>query len=106
MATITPFAASANAAVTFAAASGGGDTIAVGSAQRCTFIVRNASGSSITATLAAVNACSQGVLHNVVVTCAIGDTDILIPASCITSTGTCGVTYSAVTSITVAAVTT
>lgn len=104
MAVVNPVAASGNTAVTYTAASGGGDTVAVGSSQRCTFIVRNASGSSITVTLVAVNACSQGFLHNTVVTCAVGDTEIAIPTSAI-SAGSASVTYSLATSITVAAVT-
>jgi hypothetical protein len=105
MANITAQAASANAALTYAAAAGGGDTIVGGSAQRTTLFVRNA-GSSIAATLAAVNACSQGFLHNVVVTCAVGDTEIALPANCETAAGNYGVTYSGVTSVTVAAVNT
>lgn len=105
MAVVTPVAASSNTAVTYAAASAGGDTVTVGSSQRCTFIVRNASGSSITVTFTAVNACNQGFLHNTVVTCAVGDTEIAVPATAITATGTAAVTYSSATSITVAAVT-
>ena len=105
MATITPIPASANTTVTFAAASAGGDTIACGSAQRTVLMIRNASGSAITVTLTAVNACSQGVLHNVIVSCAVGDTDIAIPTATLTSQGNCAITYSATTSITVAAVT-
>lgn len=105
MATVTPQSAAANAAVTYAAAtSGGGDTIALGTNSRVAFLVRNAAGSSITATFTAVNVCSQGSLHNVAVTCAVGDTAILVPANCITSAGNAVVTYSSVTSITVAAV--
>jgi len=105
MATITAQAASTNAALTYAAATSGGDTIAGGSAQRTTLFVRNA-GSSITLTITAVNACNQGFLHNVVVTCGVGDTEVALPASCETSTGSFGLTYSAVASVTVAAVNT
>ncbi len=102
MATITAQASTANGLVTYAAASVGGDTIAGGSAQRTTLLVRNA-GSSITLTVAAVNTCSQGFLHNLVVTCGVGDTEIALPANCETATGSFGVTYSSVTSVTVAA---
>jgi hypothetical protein len=106
MATIAAQAATTNAALTYAAATAGGDTIAGGSAQRTTLFVRNAGGASITTTLTAVNACSQGFLHNVVVTCAIGDTEIALPAAAQSAAGNYGLTYSAVTSVTVAAVNT
>ena len=104
MANITAQAASANAALTYAAAAGGGDTIVGGSAQRTTLFVKNG-GSTITLTVVAVNACNQGFLHNTAVTCLAGDTEILLPASCSTA-GSYGVTYSSATSITVAAVNT
>ena len=103
MATITPISAGGNTAVTYAAASAGGDVVATGTSSRTVFLVRNA-GSSITVTLTAVNACSQGVLHNVVITCPAGDTEILIPPNCETTTGNCSVTYSSVTSVTIAAI--
>ena len=104
MATITPVSASAAGnAVTFAAASVGGDSLVVNS-NRVTLVVRNA-GSSITVTLAGSIPCSQGFTHNVAVTCPVGDTDILIPPQVISaSTGNVGITYSSVTSVTVAAV--
>lgn len=106
MATITPVSASsAGATITFAAASVGGDSVAVGSAARCSLLVRNASGGSINVTLAGAITCSQGSLHNAVVACAVGDTHILLPAQAITVPAhNVGVTYSAVTSVTVAAV--
>lgn len=106
MATITPQSAAANAAVTYAAATtGGGDSIAMGTNTRVAFLVRNASGSSITVTFTGAVTCSQGSTHNVPVTCAVGDTAILVPAQAISpTTGNATVTYSAVTSITVAAV--
>lgn len=106
MAVITAQAAQANAALTYTAASAGGDTIAGGSAQRTTLFVRNASGSSITLTITAVNACDQGFLHNVQVTCAVGDTEVYLPPNCETASGSFGITYSSSTSITVAAVNT
>jgi len=106
MASIAAQAASANAALTYAAAAAGGDTIVGGSAQRTTLFVRNASAASITTTLTAVNACNQGFLHGVVITCGVGDTEIYLPPGCETATGNFGITYSAVTSVTVAAVNT
>lgn len=106
MATITPTASSGNTALTYQAASAGGDTVATGTSQRTVLMVRNASGASINVTLTAVNACDQGFLHNVIVACAVGDTEIFIPPNCETSAGNCAVTYSATTSITVAAVNT
>jgi hypothetical protein len=106
MAIITAQAATSNAALTYAAAGVGGDTIAGGSAQRTTLIVRNASAGSITTTITAVNACSQGFLHSTAVTCAIGDTEIALPTTGQSATGNYGVTYSAVTSVTVTAINT
>ncbi len=105
MAVITAQAATANAALAYVPATSGGDTIAGGPAQRTTLFVRNG-GSSITLTIAAVNACNQGFLHNVVITCAAGDTEIALPANCETTAGSYGVTYSGVTSVTIAAVNT
>lgn len=106
MATITAQPASSNTAVTYTAASAGGDTIAAGTAQRVTVLVRNASAAAITATLTAVNACSQGFLHNIAITCAVGDTEVAVPSAAVTTSGTVGITYSASASVTVAAITT
>jgi hypothetical protein len=106
MATITPVAASsAGAAVTFAAATSGGDSLAVGlSSGRCIFHVRNASGGSVTVTLAGAVNCSLGSTHNKAVVCAVGDTEIVIPAHTVDPiTGAVAVTYSSATSVTVAA---
>lgn len=114
MATITPQAASANTTTTFAAASGGGDTIAAGTGGRVLFLVTNGTGSSITATFAGVNTCNFGSTHNVAVTCAanvtttielVGNAASPAMAGTLTATNTIGVTYSSVTTITVAAVT-
>jgi hypothetical protein len=110
MATITP--QSSSGTVTYTAASGGGDTVALGSATNAPrILVRNASGSSITVTLAAVNPCNAGVLHNQVATCPVGDSAIVPNAFVVdignptaANKGNVGVTYSATTSITVAAV--
>ena len=104
MANIQAQATSANTALTYAAASAGGDVVVLGSAQRATLLVRNAGTASITVTFAAVTACSQGFLHNTVVTCAVGDTEASVPQVAITA-GTASITYSAATSVTVAAVT-
>jgi hypothetical protein len=105
MATITPVAASATGtAVTFAAASGGGDSL-VANNNRVALVVRNASGGSITVTLAGSVLCSQGSTHNKVITCAVGDTEILIPSNTVAAdTGLVAITYSSATSVTVAAV--
>ena len=105
MATIVAQASTANAAITYVAAAAGGDTIAGASAQRTTLLVRNG-GSSITVTIAAVNACSQGFLHNVIVTCATGDTEVALPLNCETVAGNYAITYSAVVTVTIAAINT
>jgi hypothetical protein len=105
MATITPVATStAGAVLPYAAASGGGDTLACGlTAAEVVLNVRNG-GSSITVTLAGAVPCSQGSLHNKVFTVAAGDEEIVIPAQCINPTnGNVAITYSSVTSVTVAA---
>lgn len=117
MATISPTAPGTS--VTPAAASGGGDTLALGSAQRCTLNIVNGSGSPITVTLAAVTSCNAGAgfLHNVTVSCAANkttpinisrtDTAGTGTALCIDpATGNVGITYSAVTTVAVYAVTT
>lgn len=105
MATITAQASTANTALTYTAANAGGDSIAGASAQRTTLFVRNG-GSTITLTITAVNACNQGFLHNVVVSCLAGDTEVALPSNCETTAGAYGLTYSAVTSVTIAAVNT
>lgn len=108
MATITPQTVSGGA-VTYTAASAGGDTVAFGSATRPIILVRNASAASITVTLTGVVPCNFGSVHNVTVTCAVGDTEIAPPAQVIDASNTAtrgnvSMTYSATTSITVAAV--
>lgn len=108
MATISP-ASGASASVAFTAASSGGDVVAFGTATRPIILVNNASGSAVTTTLAAKQACNQGFLHNVAVTCAAGQvTEIDPPAQCIdTAAATYGqvsLTYSATASVTVGAV--
>jgi pectin methylesterase-like acyl-CoA thioesterase len=103
MATINPQNASGST-VSFGAASAGGDTFAFGTASRPVILVNNTSAGSVTVTLAGVNPCSQNFLHNTVVTCPVGITEITPPASAISAAGNVGVTYSAVTSVTVGAV--
>lgn len=103
MAVITPV--SPGASITPAAASGGGDTVAVASAQRCVLHVINGSGSSINVTVADTQGCSRGVTHNLVTACAANKTTpISIPSYAVDSSGNTAVTYSAVTTVTVYAV--
>lgn len=104
MATITPTASvAAGATVGYTSAAGGGDTLVVGS-RTVTFLVRNGGGAPINVTFAGSVACSQGSTHDVVVACPVGDTKILVPAQAVNvDTGNVAVTYSAVTSVTVAA---
>jgi hypothetical protein len=109
MATITPQTGSGQA-VAYAAASGGGDTVAFGSAtNRPLIIVRNASGSSVTVTLAGMVPCSLGFTHSLAVTCPVGDTEIVPPPYTIdpaaATRGNVNLSYSAVTSVTVGALT-
>lgn len=104
MATLTPLAVSTAATlVTYAAATAGGDTVAVGALTGVVLKVRNASGGSITVTIAGQIVCSQGTTHNTVATCAVGDTEIVIPPQCVNASGNATITYSASTSVTVAA---
>jgi hypothetical protein len=105
MATVTPTAP--GTAVTPAAASGGGDTIVVGSNSKVILNVINGSGSPINVTLTSVKACDNGVLHDVVKACPAGQTTpILIAAKTVdTATGNVAVAYSAVTTVTVYAIT-
>jgi hypothetical protein len=104
MATITPIAASeAGAAVTYAAATSGGDTLAAGVNGDTTLHVRNG-GSTITLTMAGQHQCNQGVVHNAVFSIPAGDSEIEVPAHCIDIHGNVAITYSGVTTVTVAAV--
>lgn len=107
MATITP-SSSSGSAVTFATATAGGDTIAFGYATRPVILVQNGSAASITVTLTGVNPCSLNFLHNQVVTCPVGTTEIVPGPAVIDQTsanhGNVGITYSAAASVTVGAV--
>ena len=109
MATITPVAGSSNTVLTPQAATSS-DTLAMGTNQRCILQIINGSGGSINVTLAGTNTCNFGSTHNLVVACAVGTTPIEISGTLlqqvVSATGNVTVTYSATTSITVAAVTT
>ena len=107
MATIAPqTVAASGTAVTTVAATGTGDTIS--NASGAEFVVTNGSGASITVTFAGAVPCSQGVTHAQLeqVTVAAGATEYIpVPSAAVNpSSGNASVTYSAVTSVTVAAV--
>jgi hypothetical protein len=90
---------------TFVAASAGGDTLPAG--DHIGLRVKNGSGGSITVTIAGSVPCSQGFTHSTAVTVAAGADTIIEPLPANRygdSTGTVTVTYSAVTSVTVAAI--
>lgn len=97
----------AGTAPTYAAASAGGDKINPGPT---TFLhVKNASGASITVTVDSVAPCNQGGDHNLVVAVPATTGDRMIgplPADRFASAtdGLVAVTYSGVTSLTVAAI--
>lgn len=108
MATITPQTGSGNA-LTFAAASVGGDTVAFGNATRPVILVKNGDTVSHTVTLAGMVTCSQGFTHAVAYPVAAGaQVEILPPANTIdpnaATRGNVNLTYDAVTLVTVAAV--
>jgi hypothetical protein len=104
MATITPVAStSTGATVSYVSAAVGGDSVTVGS-NNVALRVRNGSGGSINVTLTGAQRCNQGSLHDLVVAVAAGaEKAILIPDRCVDDNGACAVTYSAVTTVTVAA---
>ncbi len=88
----------------FVAAAGGGDKVVPGDT---TYLhVKNASGVSVTVTITAVGLCSQGSTHNSVVVVPTVSDRIIGPIGSRfagVSDGLAAVTYSAVTSVTVAA---
>jgi hypothetical protein len=93
-------------APTFVAAAGGGDTF-VNDGE--TYLeVKNAGGSGITVTVSAQSACNQGTLHDSVTTVPATTGDRVIGPFNTTrfnnSAGSCSITYSGVTSVTVAVV--
>jgi hypothetical protein len=66
--------------------------------------VKNASGSGITVTVASVTPCNQGTTHNLTFTVAATTGDEIVGPFDVNRFGvTCTVTYSATTSVTVAA---
>lgn len=107
MAAIVPQSGSGNPLV-YAAATAGGDTVTFGSSGHPIVVVRNASAAPVTVTLQGIVPCSQGFTHNVVYNCAVGDTEIEPPANTLDTAaatrGNVNLTYSAVASVTVAAV--
>ena len=88
----------------FVAATGAGDKVVPGDT---TYLhVKNASGVSVTVTITAVGLCSQGSPHNSVVVVPTVSDRIIGPITsrfAAVSDGLAAVTYSAVTSVTVAA---
>lgn len=104
MATITPTSVdTTGVSISYAAASGGGDSLH--NASGATLRVKNGGGGSINVTLAGVKACSQGSTHDKVIAVAAGtEKAIKVPAQCVDpDTNFCAVTYSGVTTVTVAA---
>lgn len=107
MATINP-ATGSGTANPFAAASVGGDVVAFGTATRPMIQVNNASGSSVTVTLAGKVACNYGTLHSQTQVCPAGQITDIIPLAytidqASATFGQVSVTYSATTSVTVGA---
>jgi hypothetical protein len=112
MATITPVASSSNAPLSYQAATASDSLTAT--AQRVTLMVVNGSGASINVTLAGQNPCNYGATHNVVVAVPAGATEPIAVvggstaaamAGVVSAAGTVTVTYSSITSVTVAATT-
>ncbi len=104
MALLTTQSLAAGGAVNYVAATAAGDTISTRSAG-ATLVVRNASAAAVTVTVAGVANCNQGFTHSVVTSCAVGDTEIPIPAWTVnTTTQQANLTYSAVASVTVGAI--
>lgn len=92
-------------APTYVAAAGGGDKVAPGAD---TFIhVKNGGGGSITVTVDSVTPCNYGVDHNLVVVLTTGTDQMIGPLPdqrfASPTDGLVAVTYSGVTSVTVAA---
>jgi hypothetical protein len=103
----TQVATGAGIGPAFAAASAGGDTMAVG--EDVALYVKNASGAPVTVTIASPGVCNQGGNHPLVVSVpAAGERLIgpLTPAYRFGDpvTGLVSITYSSATSVTVAAI--
>src|SRR6266542_3565343 len=104
MATLTTAAiTAAGTDPAFVAANGAGDKVVPGDT---TYLhVKNASGVSVTVTITAVGLCSQGSTHNSVVAVPAGADRVIGPIGsrfAAVSDGLAAITYSAVTSVTVA----
>lgn len=98
----------AGIAVSYTAAAGGGDVFSPG--DHTVLRVKNGGGSSITATVNSVQLCNQGADHDLAVVVAAGAEEVIgpLPAARFanTSDGLVHVTYSGVTTVTVAVTTT
>jgi hypothetical protein len=106
MATLTTAAiTAAGTDPAYVAATAGGDKVVPGDTTWLN--VRNASGVSVTVTVTAVGLCSQGSTHNSVVVVPAGGDRTIGPITgsrfAAVSDGLAAVTYTAVTSVTVAA---
>lgn len=91
--------------LTFVSASAGGDTVACSDTNPTFLYVKNGGGSSITVGCTAITKCSQGFSHDLATSIDAGsETIIKLDSRFINrQTGLVSVTYSAVTSVTVAA---
>ncbi len=92
----------AGAAPTFVAAAGGGDAMPSNTGREFLH-VKNGDASPITVTINSIKACDQGFDHNLVVTVPATGERIIGPFPVSRFTTTVGITYSAVTTVTVAA---
>lgn len=91
---------------TYVAANAGGDKVVPGPT---TFLhAKNASGGALTVTVASVTPCNQGSTHNLVVSVPAGGDRMIGPITpdrfAAVADGLAAVTYSGVTSLTVAAI--
>lgn len=88
--------------VSMVAATAGGDTFPN---DGYTFLqVKNDDASEKTITIGAVRACNHGFMHDATVAIAAGDTKVIGPFPVERFGGTPDITYSAVTSVTIAAI--
>lgn len=96
----------AGQSISYVAAGAGGDTISPSDGK--TFLhVKNGGGSSITVTITAHGMCNQGFTHNAIVTVAAAADEAIGPFDTqrfSNGTGGIDVTYSGVTTVTVAAI--
>jgi len=91
--------------ITYAAAAGGGDTVA-NPGPGCIFIVKNGSASPITVTFAVPGSHANGVAKAdlALVVAATSERCVVLGNEYAGSNGLCAITYSGVTTLTVAAV--